>query len=308
MGGGVAAAAAAAGAVTARMTATAKTGRCRAVGHAVPHTRSSRLSLIVMRPSVYLLAMELTRPTLLQRCAATLRAKQFVVFYAIALYALGVATPLLTGWLREHRPAQDLLQTSSSPLSDLAATRSWLIAVVVAGFYILNAWFRAGYIRSLVGRRHLRPVGMAQFGRLLALALLLDGAFGALTGLTKAQHGAAATELLLLALLLLSLVGLYADYAIVVSNIGPLTGIYRSLQTVRARLGLSAGLVVLAVLFFQGIDSLLTVVTSGSLAAIAPVLVIRVFVLGSLTFVLDVVLVLIYIEAIETGKIPSGHA
>jgi hypothetical protein len=193
-------------------------------------------------------------------------------------------------------------------LSDLAATRSWLIAVVVAGFYILNAWFRAGYIRSLVGRRHLRPVGMVQFGRLLALTLLLDGAFGALTGLTNAQHGAAATELLLLVLLLLSLAGLYADYAIVVSNIGPLTGIYRSLQTVRARLGLSAGLVVLAVLFFQGMDSLLTVVTSGSLAAIAPVLVIRVFLLGSLTFVLDVVLVLIYIEAIETGRIPSGHA
>ncbi len=290
------------------MTATAKASRCRPFGHAAPCAGSSRLSLVVMRPSVYLLAMELTRPTLLQRCAATLRAKQFIVFYAIALYALGVAAPLLTGWLRDHRPAQDLLQTDSSPLSDLAATRSWLIAAVAAGFYVLNAWFRAGYIRSLVGRLHVRPVGIVQFGRLLALTLLLDGAFGALTGLTNAQQGTAAANLLLLVLLLLSLVGLYADYAIVISNIGPLTGIYRSLQTVRATLGLSVGLVVLATLLFNGIGALLAASTSGSLAAIAPVLVIRVFLLGSLTFVLDVVLVLIYIEAIETGKIPSGHA
>ena len=159
-----------------------------------------------------------------------------------------------------------------------------------------------------MGRLHVRPVGIVQFGRLLVLTLLLDGAFGALTGLANAQHGSAAVSLLLLALLLLSLVGLYADYAIVISNIGPLTGIYRSLQTVRAILGLSAGLVVFVMLLFQGINALLTASTSGSLAAIAPVLVIRVFLLGSLTFVLDVVLVLIYIEAIETGKIPSGHA
>ena len=76
---------------------------------------------------------------------------------------------------------------------------------------------------------------------------------------------------------------MYADYAIVISNIGPLTGIYRSLQTVRATLGLSAGLVVLAMLLFNGIGALLAAATSGSLAAIAPVLVIRVFLLGSLT-------------------------
>jgi len=252
--------------------------------------------------------MELTRPTLSQRCAATLRAKQFVVFYAVALYALGVAVTLLTGWLRDHRSAQDLLRTTSSPLSDLAATRSWLIAAVAAGYYAATAWFRAGYIRSLVGRLHWRPVGVVQFGRLLALILVLEGAFAASTGLMNAQQGATAASLMLLVFLLLSLVGFYADYAIVISNIGPLLGIRRSLQTVRATLGLSVGLVMLATLLFNGIDALLTAFTSGSLAAIAPILVIRVFLLGSLSFVLDVVLVLIYIDAIETGMIPSSHA
>ena len=151
-------------------------------------------------------------------------------------------------------------------------------------------------------------MGVVQFGRLLALMLLFEGAFAASTGLMNAQQGAAAANLMLLVFLLLTLVGFYADYAIVISNVGPLVGIRRSLQTVRATLGLSVGLVVLATLLFDGIGALLTAFTSGSLAVIAPLLVIRVFLFGSLTFMLDVVLVLIYIQAIETGMIPSSHA
>ena len=43
--------------------------------------------------------MDSGRPTLPQRVTAVLHAKQFLVFFAIGLYALDFAVPIASAWL-----------------------------------------------------------------------------------------------------------------------------------------------------------------------------------------------------------------
>src|SRR5665647_2438250 len=68
--------------------------------------------------------MDGTRPTLPQRVTAVLHAKQYLVFFAIGLYALDFAVPIASAWLYRREPPAELLRNTWGPLADAVAARS----------------------------------------------------------------------------------------------------------------------------------------------------------------------------------------
>jgi hypothetical protein len=248
-------------------------------------------------------------PTLLQRIGRLLRAKQFLVFYAIGLFALLYVPPLATGWLRDHRPLDVLVRDSDALLADLWARHSLLMALIIALAIVLQTWFRAGYLRSLLGRLHWGPVDGRQFRRLLGLMVTLEliawGTSAAAVALGLSSDDVTLdtrTQLLVLGLILVQLLVavalLYADYAIVVSSVTLLQSLRRSLDTVRANRLVSLLAVGLSLIIFDMTTSALSGI-QGAGAAILPSIVILIVVRGALSFVLDVVLIAVYIDTIE---------
>ena len=176
---------------------------------------------------------------------------------------------------------------------------------MAAGFLLLMAWLRCGYIRSLVGTLHLNPQNGFQFGSMLGLQVITYG----LSWLTNVGQRATADSALNLFVYAGSLVVffalLYADFAIVVSGIDPLTAIRRSWKTGVANLPVSVGVLLganLVLLLLQNllIDPRLT----GSLADMLLLLAVRELATGGVLFVTDVILLLVYINAIESGALP----
>ena len=178
-----------------------------------------------------------TRTTLPQRVTAVLHAKQYVVFFAIALYALDFAVPLASAWLYRHESLAKLLSDTQGPLADAVAARSALIGAFFVAYVLVMSWLRAGYIRSLVGPFHLRPAGTRQFLRLFVfnLALEIVGAL-AVGAIVLAGDDMLLANAVVLVLLLVYFVVLYADYIIVIADVGPVRAILLSARTVRARL------------------------------------------------------------------------
>jgi hypothetical protein len=235
---------------------------------------------------------------------AVLHAKQYLVFFAIGLYTLDLAVPIGSAWLYRHEPFAELLSNTRGPLADAVAARSALIAAVFVVYLLAGAWLRAGYIRSLVGHFHLRPADRRQFLRLLALQLALE-VVGALAAgaIVFAGDNALAANAVVLAMLAFYFVVLYSDYIIVIADVGPLRAVALSWRTVRAAPAASA-LVLLAVnLLGAGAAGLLDESVTGSLARAAPMMLVQCVVMGGVVFVADVVLVVLYLNAAESGRL-----
>jgi hypothetical protein len=253
--------------------------------------------------------MQPTASRLLSRTATLLRAKERLVFYAIALYALDVGAPFLTSWFADHKPLAALLQNDNSPLWDVIAHPGVVVVLVSLIYFAAVAWFRAGYIRSIIGARHFGARDGAQFGALFLLMMALAGlgdAFG--YAIARAGDGVnAVTVLLPLAALGLTMVLQYTDYVIVISGGGPLAAARRSLATVRANLAISVLILIAIQLIVSFVLTTTADAASGPWRQVLPLVVIRLVSVGSVSFVADVALVSVYIDSIERGALPAGR-
>jgi len=248
--------------------------------------------------------MESSRPTLPQRVTAVLHAKQYLVFFAIGLYVLDFAVPIASAWLYRHEPFAELLRNTRGPLADAVAARSAAIGAFFIVYLLVGAWLRAGYIRSLVGPFHLRPSDRRQFLRLLALELALE-VVGALTAgaIVLAGTDALLANAVVLVLLALYFVVLYADYIIVIADVGPLRAVALSWRTVRATPVPSAVVLLAVTLLNMAATGLLDENVTGSLARALPMMLVQCVIMGGVVFVADVVLVVLYLNAAESGRL-----
>ena len=248
--------------------------------------------------------MESSRPTLPQRVTAVLHAKQYLVFFAIGLYVLDFAVPIASAWLCRHEPFAELLRNTRGPLADAVAARSAAIGAFFIVYLLVGAWLRAGYIRSLVGPFHLRPSDRRQFLRLLALELALE-VVGALTAgaIVLAGTDALLANAVVLVLLALYFVVLYADYIIVIADVGPLRAVALSWRTVRATPVPSAVVLLAVTLLNMAATGLLDENVTGSLARALPMMLVQCVIMGGVVFVADVVLVVLYLNAAESGRL-----
>ena len=98
----------------------------------------------------------------------------------------------------------------------------------------------------------------------------------------------------------MTLAVLYADSAIVLGDDGPVAGIVASLRIVRRHLALSVTVTISVILAAGASAQLLTQESTGSLARALPVLVIQCVVMGAVTFVADVVLLVVF-QAFREG-------
>ena len=258
--------------------------------------------------SVYSPAMQMNaRPALLQRIGRLLRAKEFLVFYAIGLGLLDFGAPLATGWLFRHRSLATLLHTNNSVAGDAAAGRGVAVIAVAAAYLIVSAFFTAGYLRSLLGRLHWGPRDLRQFARLFALLALIAAiswGIGALEDAASDRFGGAGLLLFVFAVQTIVYVPLlYAEYAIVASNVGVTRALVRSVRTFTANAFVS--LLVLFSLFEVSLVLWqLAPGESGRALALGPTVLIHVLVWGSVSFLADVVLLSVYIDSIERGTLP----
>lgn len=261
-----------------------------------------------------------TRRTLLPRVAAILRAKQYVVFFAIALYALDYAAPLVSSWLRHDGSLADVLSRLGSPFVDAVAGRSWAITALALGVAAATAFFRTGYIRSIVGRFHPGPRDARQFRRLLGLQFAIEAivAVSVVLGdrlpaepagldLTSTLAALAGTFLVVA----VSLVIAYADYAIVISDLSLRAGVVRSWRVFR----LNPLVTILAFLAVTLLGGLVTAIGSGrmtgwmsGLPQALPGMVVEVVLFGLVLFVADVVLIVVYLETMETGRLKEDRS
>jgi len=248
--------------------------------------------------------MNATRPTLPQRVTAVLRARQYVVFFAIGLFALDLAAPILSGWMRLGGPFSQIMYDSWGPLADSIAARSALIGGVWLVSVLVVTWLRAGYIRSLAGPVHFRPAGGRQFASLLVFQVFLEivGALGA-WGIVLAGDRALPANLVAFGQLAVYFAVMYADYLIVLASVGPLRGVRLSLRMVRLHFLLSAALLLVVTLIGQLSAGLFTTDVLSSLGRALPMLLVQCVLMGAVVFVADVVLVVLIQDAFESGRL-----
>ncbi len=251
--------------------------------------------------------MDPTGPTLLRRALAVLRAKQYLVFYAIPVYALTVFAPLALSWLHDGGTVDDVVGRARAPFYDVAAAPGLVALGVVAVYLGVFTWFRAGLIRSIVGRFHARPQDGGQFVSLLGLQLIIEAVNGLGVWAIVATGNATVATLPGIVVFIISIAIMYADYAIVITGLDPLRAIARSWTCVGANLVLSTALVLIVNLIGMLAAALLAQSVTGGLLQALPLLVIDVVVMGVVTFVADVILVIAYVHAIETGRLPHAR-
>ena len=246
--------------------------------------------------------MQGAQQTTARRAVAVLKARQHLVAFAIALYALDSAAPLAAAWTVRHRPFATLLDQALTPLAEAVARVSVTAAALSVLHLVLTTWLRAGYLRSLAGSLHLGPRDARQFGRLLGLQLLIAIVGAAAAGIATLRGGEdpAIAALLAVTLVPMTLAVLYADFAIVLGDDGPVAGIVASLRIVRRHLALSVTVTISVILAAGASAQLLTQESTGSLARALPVLVIQCVVMGAVTFVADVVLLVVF-QAFREG-------
>jgi hypothetical protein len=247
--------------------------------------------------------MDRTSHTLPQRVTAVLHARQHIVFFTIGLYALDFAVPVVSAWLYRHEPLAELLR-NRGPLADAVAARSVLIAGVFVAYLLAGTWLRAGYIRSLVGPFCLGPADRRQFLWLLGLELALE-VFAALVAGAIAIAGGDVLLInaIFVGVLAFGLVVLYADYIIVIAGVGPLRALGLSWRMVRAA-PIPSALVLLSVsLIGDYAARFLDGYVTGSLARALPMMIVQCVIMGGVLFVADVVLVVLYLNAAETGRL-----
>ena len=145
----------------------------------------------------------------------------------------------------------------------------------------MYSWFRGGYIRSIVGRFHLRPHDGGQFASLLGLQTILEVVSGLAVWVIVATDDATVATVTDLVLFGLFFAIMYADYAIVITGLDPARAIARSWTCVGANL-LFSGAVAVAVRLIGTVAAVLVarLVTDGLVDAL-PILVIDVVVMGA---------------------------
>jgi hypothetical protein len=269
---------------------------------------------VMITASVYSAPMEMNGATLPRRVTRLMRAKLHLVLFAIALAALDLAAPLLASWALTRRSAEEILDSDPSLLGALggggSGARIVAAAVVVFSAIALTACLRAGYIRSLVGRFHLTPTDGGQFRAMTDLVLVASVVGWVTTATARYALDHLATEVQQQALVVLAevvtiltiLVLLYVDYVIVVSGLGFLAAVRRSWLTVEANWFLSVVVTVASVLA-TGLVLTLTTLGPQSLGARVPLLAVEVLALGLIGFVVDVVLIVVYIDSMERRRI-----
>ena len=252
-------------------------------------------------------AMDATGPTLLRRALAVLQAKQYLAFYAIPVYALAALVPLLSSWLHEHGTAEDVLGRASAPIYDTATAPGLLAVGVLVAYLGVYTWFRAGYIRSIVGRVHLRPQSGAQFLSLLGVYTITEvvAGFGAWALVTAGDVGVG--TLVGIVLLAVGVVLMYSDYAAVITGLDPLRAVWRSWGCVRANVALSVVVALTVYLVGTLAGTVLFVTADGDWLQTAPLLLIYVLVMGVVTFVADIVMIVTYVHSVETGRLPRAR-
>jgi hypothetical protein len=248
--------------------------------------------------------MEMNRQPLGQRISSTLAAKQHLVSYATLLAVLDFAVPLLGGWVQRRSPLAALIASAHSPLY-LLGSPSVSVALLLASYIAAVAWLRAGYIRSIVGSLHLGPQSTRQWASMAGLLIITYGASAALDVGVGATSQSGWLSLIEIAQLVITFVLLYADYAIVISGLNPMTAIQRSWVTAVRMLLPSLGVM----FFFTLIEGfalpgLIDPHLVGSFADMLPLLAVRLIASGAVSFIADVALIIIYIEAIERGLVP----
>ena len=250
--------------------------------------------------------MEGTGPTLPQRVNAVLHAKQYLVFFSIGLYALGFAVPIASAWLYRRERLAELLHNTPGPLADAVAAHSLLIAAFFIVYLLAGTWLRAGYIRSLVGPFHLCPKDRRQFLRLLILELALE-VVGALAAgaIVLAGDDLLVVNAVVLGLLAIYFVVLYADYIIVIADVGPLGAIALSWRTARATPAASALILLTVTLLGNYASGILNENVTVSLARALPMMVVECMMMGGVVFVADVALVVLYLNAAESGTLQT---
>jgi len=257
--------------------------------------------------------MEMNGQSLVGRIAQTLHARQFLVFYAIGLFALDFTAPLAATSLGDPRPLSQIFTESGAGIFALIENPTAAGIGILAGSLLALSWLRCGYIRSIVGRLHLGPAGARQFLGMLGIMLITQLVQLGLDALQRAIVAADWAGILVALLQLgVSLFLLYADYAVVISGLDPFTALYRSWQTVRANLMPSLLIIVAATLLTMLIALLIDPELDGGLGDVAGLLVVRVVAIGAVAFVSDVALIVVYVDSVERGAIPpsrrrSGH-
>lgn len=251
--------------------------------------------------------MDVTGPTLAQRAVAVLRARQYLVFYAIPIHALATFAALALSWLHEGGTVEEVLARARAPVYDAVAGPGVASVTLGVAYLLLFTWFRAGLIRSIVGRLHFRPQDAAQFWRLLALHLAIElvSALGVAAVAIRDDAGVAAAAGI--AVFAFTFVVMYADYAIVITGLDAPRAVARSWACVRANLPVSALVVLVVTLVSTAAAAALAASVDGSLLQAAPLLVIAIVVMGLVTFVADVVLIVTYVHAIENGVLPHAR-
>ena len=258
-----------------------------------------------MTSSVYFRAMEMNRQTLSQRIFSTLRAKQQLVLFAIVLGTLDFCVPLFGAWLQRPRPLADLIAHSTSPLYLLRAP-SFGVVVLLAGYVALASWLRAGYIRSIIGTTHFSPQSGRQWASMAGLLVVTFGLSVATDVGLAGTSDAGSLTLVQVFELAVTFVLLYADYAIVIGGLDPMTAIRRSLTTASRTLFASLSVMLFFTLVGQLLSWLIDQRLTGSLIDMLLLLATRLIAFGGLAFVSDVALILIYIDAVERGVVPPG--
>lgn len=243
-------------------------------------------------------------PPLPQRIGRLLRAKQFLVFYAIGLVAIDLGAVLLSGWLYRHRPLHTLLGTETTVVGSAAARPAAALIALALAWLVLTSVLRAGYLRSLLGRAHWRPRDLRQFVTFLEfMALFALLGWGVSAAVNAAQSSAGLAEVAVLGAALATIPFLYADYVIIIDNVGLGRALVRSLQTVRANLFLSL-LVLFVPTALAGLVAQLGGAPDGAAGSQLPAMVIYLLVMGCVQFLTDVVLICAYIDTVERGNIP----
>jgi hypothetical protein len=244
--------------------------------------------------------MEMNRQTLGQRISLTLRAKQYLVFFAILLFTIDFAVPPAALWVHDHRPLADLLSEAPPLFAGLFSAPGVTLALLVLADLLVVSWLRCAYIRSIVGTFHLRPQDGSQFLSMVGLEIITEGVRWA----GWAGYDAVGSSQSLASVVYVAL--LCADYAIVISGLDPFAAVRRS-WTAATQNAFVSLVVLLGVTMVSSLLAALVGTASGGFSALLPPAVVQVLTMGTVTFVADVSLIVTYIDSIERGAVPAGR-
>jgi hypothetical protein len=160
----------------------------------------------------------------------------FLACIAWSVDGLGSFSRIARDVFLESQPLERAIDSLGSPrLGPVAA----LVAFVLVSAFVVG-WLRGCFLLSLIGESAtFRPPRRVVL-RLTAYGILTNVAL--LGVIELGDDGAALAAIALVLFLVVAVVTLYADYAIVVDDVGLVSALARSAVTVRTTLAISSGL------------------------------------------------------------------